>query len=62
VTNPASQASTGESFTGAGGCTNYAQTFTVTGTNCTLQTISIYAGGGIHFTGAVIGLHVRRTP
>ena len=60
VTNPASQASTGESFTGAGGCTNYSRTFTVTGTGCTLQTIGIYAGGGIHFTDAVIGMQVRQ--
>jgi hypothetical protein len=45
VTNPASQTSVGESFNAVGGCTNYCETFTV-GANCTLQTISIYAGGG----------------
>ncbi len=43
VTNPAVQLTVGESFAG---CTNYAQTFTVTTTNYTLQTIDIYAGGG----------------
>jgi uncharacterized repeat protein (TIGR03803 family) len=46
VTNPASQTSVSESFNGGGGCTNYAETFTITTTNYTLQTISIYAGGG----------------
>ncbi len=45
VTNPAAQNAVTESFNGVGGCTNYAETFTVTA-DCTLQTISIYAGGG----------------
>jgi uncharacterized repeat protein (TIGR03803 family) len=46
VTNPAVQLTVGESFNGVGGCTNYAETFTVTTTNYTLQTVDIFAGGG----------------
>lgn len=46
VTNPAGQVAVGESFNAVGGCTNYAQTFTVTGASFTLQAISLYAGGG----------------
>ncbi len=46
LSNPSS-ASVGESFNGGtGGNTNLSQTFTVAGGNFTLQTISIYAGGG----------------
>jgi glucuronoarabinoxylan endo-1,4-beta-xylanase len=45
VTNPAVQAVTPESFNSIGGCTNYAETFTMT-TAATLQTIDIDAGGG----------------
>ena len=46
VDNPSSQATVGESFTGVGGCTNYGETFTITSTDYTLQTISLYAGNG----------------
>ncbi len=47
VTNPAGQTSVSESFNFApSGCTNYAQTFTIGASNYTLQTISLYAGGG----------------
>jgi glucuronoarabinoxylan endo-1,4-beta-xylanase len=47
VSNPASQATTGESFNGGtGGNTNISQTFTVTTTNYILQTIDLYVGGG----------------
>src|SRR6185295_14881238 len=46
LTNPAVQGTVGESFNSAGGCTNYGQTFTITTTNYTLQTISLYAGPG----------------
>ncbi len=45
VTNPANQTAVSESFNSTGGCTNYAETFTIAA-DCTLQTISIYAGGG----------------
>jgi uncharacterized repeat protein (TIGR03803 family) len=45
VTNPAVQTTVGESFN-ANGATNYCETFTIAATNYTLQTISIYAGGG----------------
>lgn len=45
VTNPAVQTAVGESFN-ANGATNYCETFTITATNYTLQTISIYADGG----------------
>ncbi len=45
LSNP-SAASVLESFNGGGGNTNLSQTFTVTGGNFVLQTISIYAGGG----------------
>lgn len=55
VTNPAVQATIGESFNAVGGCTNYCQTFTITTTNYLLQTISIYAGGG---TGTGAGTNV----
>jgi uncharacterized repeat protein (TIGR03803 family) len=59
LTNPASQTSVGESFNSVGGCTNYAQTFTITATNYTLQTISIYAGGGTGTaTGTNLSLHL----
>lgn len=47
VVNPAMQASLGESFTGVGGCSNYSETFTVVSTNFTLQSICIYAAGGM---------------
>ncbi len=46
VTNPAAQVQVGESFNAVGGCTNYAQTFTIGATNYTLQTVSLYAGAG----------------
>ena len=46
VINPAAQVAVGESFNAVGGCTNYGQTFTMGPTNGTLQTISLYAGGG----------------
>jgi uncharacterized repeat protein (TIGR03803 family) len=46
VTNPVAQTQVGESFNAVGGCTNYAQTFTMGASNCTLQTVSLYAGGG----------------
>ena len=46
LANPAGQATVGESFNSGGGCTNDGQTFTVTGGDFTLQTISLYAGGG----------------
>jgi glucuronoarabinoxylan endo-1,4-beta-xylanase len=52
VTNPASQTSVAESFNAVGGCTNYGETFTITTTNYSLQTICLYAGGG---TGTVTG-------
>jgi glucuronoarabinoxylan endo-1,4-beta-xylanase len=55
VTNPASQTSVGESFNAVGGCTNYCQTFTITTTNYTLQTVSIYAGAG---TGTGTGTNI----
>jgi hypothetical protein len=58
VTNPASQTSVGESFNAVGGCTNYCQTFTITTTNYTLQTISIYAGAGTG-TGAGTNITLR---
>jgi glucuronoarabinoxylan endo-1,4-beta-xylanase len=45
----------GESFNGVGGCTNYSETFTITTTNYTLQTISIYAGAG---TGTGTGTNI----
>jgi uncharacterized repeat protein (TIGR03803 family) len=43
--NPASQATVAESFNSVPACTNYTETFTISA-NSTLQTISIYAGGG----------------
>jgi len=55
VTNPASQVAVGESFNAVGGCTNYCQTFTITLTNYTLQTVSLYAGGG---TGTGMGTNI----
>ncbi len=55
VTNPAVQATVGESFNAVGGCTNYGQTFTITTTNYTLQRLSVYAGGG---TGTGVGTNV----
>lgn len=55
VTNPANQVAVGESFNAAGGCTNYCETFTITATNYSLQTISIYAGAG---TGTGAGTNV----
>src|SRR5450756_2413923 len=58
VTNPAAQTSVGESFNAVGGCTNYCQTFTITTTNYTLQTISIYAGAGTG-TGAGTNITLR---
>jgi uncharacterized repeat protein (TIGR03803 family) len=57
LTDPASQTSVGESFNSVGGCTNYAQTFTIATTNYTLQAISIYAGGGSG-TGTNLSLHL----
>ena len=56
--NPSSQATVGESFTGVGGCTNYGETFTITATDYTLQTISLYAGNGTG-TGAGTNLTLR---
>lgn len=58
VTNPAAQVAVAESFNSVGGCTNYAQTFTIAPTNYTLQSISIYAGGGSG-TGAGTNLTLR---
>ena len=58
VTNPAVQTSVGESFTAVGGCTNYCETFTITAASYTLQSISIYAGGGTG-TGAGTNLTLR---
>src|SRR5580692_11091348 len=59
LTNPAGQTSVGESFNSVGGCTNYAQTFTITATNYTLQAISIYGGGGTGTaTGTNLSLHL----
>ena len=58
VGNPSSQATVGESFTGVGGCTNYCETFTITATDYTLQTISLYAGNGTG-TGAGTNLTLR---
>ena len=58
VTNPAVQTAVGESFNGVGGCTNYSETFTITATNYTLQTINIYAGGGTG-TGAGTNITLR---
>ena len=58
VTNPAGQVAVGESFNAVGGCTNYCQTFTIGTTNYTLQTISLYAGGGTG-TGAGTNLTLR---
>ena len=58
VVNPSSQATVGESFTGVGGCTNYCETFTITATDYTLQTISLYAGNGTG-TGAGTNLTLR---
>ncbi len=55
VTNPAAQTAVGESFNAVGGCTNYAETFTISSSNYVLQTISIYAGGG---TGTTAGTNV----
>ncbi len=46
MTNPAVQSTVGEGFNSAGGCTNYAETFTITTGTCSLQTISLYAGQG----------------
>jgi glucuronoarabinoxylan endo-1,4-beta-xylanase len=47
LSNPASQATVGESFNGGTGNTNLSQTFTISGTtNYTLQTIDLYAGTG----------------
>src|SRR5690349_22279127 len=46
LTNPAVQGTVGESFNAVGAPTNYGQTFTITTTNYTLQTISLYAGPG----------------
>lgn len=47
VSNPSSQATIGESFNGGiGGNTNLSETFTITTTNYTLQTIDLYVGGG----------------
>jgi uncharacterized repeat protein (TIGR03803 family) len=58
MSNPTSQATVGESFNGGGGCTNYSETFTITTTNYTLQTISLYAGGGTG-TGSGTNLTLR---
>lgn len=58
VVNPAGEVAVSESFNAVGGCTNYAQTFTVPATNFTLQAISIYAGGGTG-TGAGTNLTLR---
>lgn len=58
VPNPAAQGTVGESFNAVGGCTNYCQTFMVSGANYTLQTISLYAGGGSG-TGAGTNLTLR---
>jgi hypothetical protein len=59
VTNPASQTSVGESFNPESfRGTNYGQTFTITTTNYTLQTISIYAGAGTG-TGAGTNIMLR---
>jgi uncharacterized repeat protein (TIGR03803 family) len=58
VSNPAGQVSVGESFNAVGGCTNYCQTFTIGATNYTLQTISLYAGGGTG-TGSGTNLTLR---
>ncbi len=58
VTNPAVQATVGESFNAVGGCTNYGQTFTITTTNYILERISVYAGGGTG-TGAGTNLTLR---
>ena len=55
VTNPAAQTAVGESFNAVGGCTNYCETFTITASNYTLQTIDLYAGGG---TGTGSGTNV----
>jgi hypothetical protein len=54
IANPSS-APVSESFNAIGGCTNYGQTFTITGSDCTLQSISIYAGAG---TGTAAGTNV----
>jgi O-glycosyl hydrolase len=45
LANP-SAATIGEDFSGGGGNTNLSETFTVTTTNYTLQSIDLYAGGG----------------
>ncbi len=59
VTNPAGQTSVAESFNGGGGNTNLSQTFTVAGTNVTLQTLSLYAGTGTGTgTGATVLLRL----
>jgi hypothetical protein len=55
VTNPAIQTAVGESFNAVGGCTNYCETFTITGTNYSLQAISLYAGYG---TGTGTGTNI----
>ncbi len=44
--NPSSTATVSESFNGGGGNTNLGESFAVTTTNFTLQTIEVYAGGG----------------
>jgi glucuronoarabinoxylan endo-1,4-beta-xylanase len=47
LTNPASQATVGESFNGGtSGNTNISQTFTINTTNYTLQTIDLYVASG----------------
>src|ERR1700733_1946425 len=59
LTNPAVQTSVGESFNSVGGCTNYAQSFSITTTNYTLQVIDIYAGGGTGTgSGTNLSLHL----
>ena len=55
VSNPASQATVVESFNGGGGNTNLGQTFTIGGSDLTLQTIDLYAGAG---TGTGAGTNI----
>jgi hypothetical protein len=58
LSNPSS-ASTPESFNGGSGNTNISQTFTVTGGNFTLQTISIYVGTPASGTGGGTNLVLK---
>jgi O-glycosyl hydrolase len=52
LSNPSTQATVGESFTGGGGATSYGQTFTIPqGDDFKLQTIYLYVGDGTGTTG-----------